>query len=108
MNAEHDSHDAASVSSSEEFIQLLTKYVTYAAPHLFALFQDPFREGNEGWVFAWGAAFDDSAVLFSPEGKFTGTFSSADTALKLFSHTQNLCLIWADPALCDQPAAITA
>lgn len=108
MNADHDDRDPAPVSISEEFIQLLTQYVTYAAPRLFALCQDPFRKGNQGWIFAWGAAFDDSALLFSPNGKFTGTFSSADTALTLFSRTQKLRLIWADPTLCDQPAAITA
>ena len=91
----------------EKFDQLLTKYVTYAAPRLFALCQDPFREDAEGWVFAWGAAFDDRAVVFSPDGKITGIFNSADSALDLFSRTQYLYLVWTDPTIFDQSDAIT-
>jgi hypothetical protein len=105
---DHTSENQAPLNYNEAFAKLLTKYVTYAAPRLFALCQDPFDEDAEGWVFAWGAAFDDSAVLFSPNGKFTGTFNSADSALDLFSHTQDLCLVWVDPTMCDQSDAITA
>jgi hypothetical protein len=108
MNADRNNHNPALVSNNEEFSQLLTKYITYAAPRLFALCQDPFREGNKDWVFAWGAAFDDNAVLFSPDGKLTGIFTSADSALHLFSRTQKLCLVWVDPTMCDQSDAITA
>lgn len=108
MNVDHDNCDLASVDNGEKFTQLLTKYVTYAAPRMFALCQDPFREGNESSIFAWGAAFDDSTVLFNPDGKLTGTFTSANSALQLFSRTQNLCLIWVDPTICSQPEAISA
>lgn len=108
MSIDHDNHDPASVNNSEKFSQLLTKYITYAAPRVFALCQDPWGEDAEGWVFAWGAAFDDSAVVFSPNGKLAGTFDSADSALDLFSRTQDLCLIWVDPTIYDQPDAITA
>jgi len=118
MTVDHgDDHNLAPANSGErqtlanyyeKFNRLLTKYVTYAAPRLFALCQDPFREDAEDWVFAWGAAFDDSAALFSPNGKFTGTFGSADSALDLFSRTQDLCLIWVDPTICDQSDAIAA
>jgi hypothetical protein len=103
MNVDHDNCDLASVDNGEKFTQLLTKYVTYAAPRMFALCQDPFGEDAEGWVFAWGAAFDDGAVLFSSNGKITGTFTSANSALDLFSRTQELCLIWVDPTVRSQP-----
>jgi hypothetical protein len=116
MTVDHgDDHNLAPANSGEpqtlanyyeKFNQLLTKYVTYAAPRQFALCQDPFREDAEGWVFAWGAAFDDRAVVFSPDGKLTGTFNSADSALDLFSRTHDLYLVWTDPTIFDQSDAI--
>ena len=107
MNTDHDNHDLAPASTSEKCIQLLTKYITHTAPRLFALCQDPWHEDTKGWVFAWGATFDDSTVVFSPNGKITGTFDSADSALNLFSCTQDLCLIWVDPTIYSQPDTIT-
>lgn len=108
MNVNHDNHDLASGGNNKKFTQLLTKYVTHAAPRLFALCQDPFDEDNKGWVFAWGAAFNNSAVLFRPNATLIGTFTSANSALNLFSRTQNLCLIWVDPTACSQSDAIPA
>jgi hypothetical protein len=117
MTVDHaDDHNLAPANNGEQqtlanyyekFDQLLTKYVTYAAPRQFALCQDPFREDAEGWVFAWGAAFDDRAVVFSPDGKLTGTFNSADSALDLFSRTQDLYLVWVDPTMYDKPDTMT-
>jgi hypothetical protein len=104
---DHASENQTTLSFNEKFDQLLTKYVTCAAPRLFALCQDPFDEDAEGWVFAWGAAFDDRAVVFSHNGKLAGIFNSADSALDLFSRTQDLCLVWTDPTICDQSDAIT-
>jgi hypothetical protein len=110
MTIDHDDHNLALVYNGEQqtladyyekFDQTLTKYVTYAAPRLFALCQDPNKH-DEGWIFAWGAAFDDSAVVFSPNKKLTGIFSSADSALDLFSRTQKLWLFWVDPTICDR------
>ncbi len=108
MGIDHDNHDLASGDNGENFTQLLTKYVTLATPRLFALCQDPWGEDPEGWVFAWGAALDDSAVLFSPNGKLIGTFNSADSALRILRRIKGLCLIWVDHTLCDQPDTIAA
>jgi len=108
VSIDHDNHDLTLVSNNEKFTQLLTRYVFYAAPRMFALCQDPFSKDAEGWIFAWGVAFDDSAVLFNSNGKLTGKFNSADSALNLFSRTQKLRLIWVDQsAICDQSDAIT-
>jgi hypothetical protein len=116
MNIDHDNHNLTSTNKSENqsfsnydevFTRLLTKYVNHVAPRLFALCRQ-YCEDAEDWVFAWGAAFDDNAVLFNPNGKLTGTFSSADTALHLFSRTQDLCLIWPDLTPCNQPDTTAA
>jgi hypothetical protein len=114
MNIDHDNHDLTSTNKSENqsfsnydevFTRLLTKHVNHVAPRLFALCRQ-YCEDAEDWVFTWGAAFDDSAALFSPNGKLVGKFISADTALNLFSRTQDLRLIWIDPTLRTQPDAI--
>jgi hypothetical protein len=116
MNIDHDNHDLTPANKSENqllsnydeaFTRLLTKYVNHAAPRLFALCRESCEDA-EDWVFAWGAAFDDSAVLFSSNGKLVGKFTSADTALDLFSRTQDLRLIWIDPTVRTQPDAIAA
>jgi hypothetical protein len=98
---DHISENQTILSFKEKFDQVLTEYVTCVAPRLFALCQDPDKHAGR-WIFAWGAAFDDSAVVFSPNGKLTGAFSSADSALDMFSRTQKLWLFWVDPTICDQ------
>jgi hypothetical protein len=107
MDIDHDNHDLAHVSNREKFTKLLTKYVTYAAPRVFALCQEPWGEDTKGWIFSWGAAFEDNAVLFSSDGKLAGICTSADSALDLFSRTQDLRLVWVDPTIYDQPDTIT-
>lgn len=43
-------------------------------------------------------AFDDgSAVLYRDDGRAIGTFTSAETALGLFSRCTDLRLVWIDP-----------
>ena len=116
MNIDHDNYDLTSANKSENrsfsncdevFTRLLTKYVNHAAPRLFALCRESCEDA-EDWVFTWGAAFDDSAALFSPNGKLVGKFTSAYTALDLFSRTQDLRLIWIDPTVRTQSDAIAA
>lgn len=85
----------------EEFSQLLTKYVALAAPRLFALCRE-YCQDAEGWVYLWGVAFDDCAALFHPDGTIAGTSNTADSALNLFSRTEDLRLVWVDPTLCHQ------
>jgi hypothetical protein len=109
MNVDRDAHKLALVNNNENqmfpnydevFTRLLAKYVNHVAPHSFV----PCRrycEGAEGQVFTWGAAFDDDAALFNPNGKLAGTFSSADTALRLLFRTQGLCLTWAGITSCN-------
>lgn len=116
MSIEHNNHGLTAATDNENqsfsnddevFMSLLVKYVNHAAPRRFALCRESCEDA-EDWVFAWGAAFDDSAALFSPHGKLTGNFTSADTALDLFSRTQDLRLIWIDPTSGTQPDAIAA
>jgi hypothetical protein len=92
---------------NEIFTRLLTKYVTHAAPRRFVLCRERC-EDVEDWVYAWGAALEHIAVLFRANGKIIGTFNSADSALNLFSRTEDLRLIWIDPTILSQADAIPA
>jgi hypothetical protein len=107
MTVAHDGHDLTPASVNEKVAQLFTKFVTLAAPRLFALCRE-YCKDDEGWVFSWGAAFDHIAVLFSPSGKITGTFNSANSALNLFSRSEDLRLVWVDPTVYNQSGTITA
>lgn len=116
MSADHNNHDITSISSyknhtpsdhDEKFTQLLIKFVSYQAPRLFTLCRESVEDAQD-WVFSWGVAFSDSAVTFDSDGKFTGTFTTADTALRLSSRVRDLRLIWVDPAVRIQPDAIAA
>jgi hypothetical protein len=117
MSVDHDNHDLEPAGNSEDqavpedyeevLTKLLTKYANLAAPRLFALCRESCEDA-EDWVFAWGAAFHDSAILFRSSGKLAGTFSTADNALDLFSRIEDLRLIWICPDISDQSDAIAA
>lgn len=99
MTVVHDDH--LPPLSSNEIDQLFTKFVTDTAPRLFALCRE-YCEDDEDWLFAWGAALVDIAVLFRPNGKIIGTFNSAASALTIFSRIEDLRLVWVDPTTINQ------
>jgi hypothetical protein len=78
-----------------------------AVPRLFALCRE-YCEDNEDWLFAWGAALTDSAVLFGPNGKIIGTSNTANSALNLFSRIEDLRLVWIDPTITSRIDAVPA
>jgi hypothetical protein len=107
MNVDHgncsletvDNSQNQEFSNHEKFTYLLTKYVSNAAPHQFALCRE-YCQDNEDWVFMWGVAFVDSVLVFHPNGKLVGTFTSPEAALSLFSRAYDLSLVWIDPTMC--------
>jgi hypothetical protein len=91
--------------SGNEIDQLFTKFVTDTAPRQFALCRE-YSEEDEDWLFAWGAALVDVAVVFDPNGEIIGTFDSAVNALDQLSGIEELCLVWVDPTLIGHAAGI--
>jgi hypothetical protein len=83
---DHTSNDQRPLSYNEKFVKLLTNYVNQTAPRRFALCRK-YCFDAEDWVYAWGAALPDNAVLFRYNGKLIGTFNTAESALRA-------CLTW--------------
>ncbi|KWX02504.1 hypothetical protein LI90_3547 [Carbonactinospora thermoautotrophica] len=93
-------------ATEEEYLAELRDISVSCAPRRFTLCEID-RELQDGWVFGWGLAFEDNAVLFRPgDHHVTGVFQSAESALRLFSSSRNLHLVWIDPE--PAPEAVTA
>ncbi len=84
-------------ATEEEYLAVLRDISVSCAPRRFTLCEID-HELQDGWVYRWGIAFEDHAVLLRPTGRqVTGVFSSAESALRLFSRSRNLRLVWIDP-----------
>lgn len=73
--------------TEEEFAREVAELVADEAPRLFALVQE-YGERVDGWVIAWGMAFDDHAEAVSVGRGLRGTFPSAERARRAFSRRQ--------------------
>lgn len=75
------------------FDRLVRELVEDTAPRLFALVEE-CGERDDGRVFAWGVQFDDRAALLTHSGRPMGTFQSAVSAQRRFSHLATMRLVW--------------
>ncbi|MGH3931654.1 MAG: hypothetical protein ACRDTF_16970 [Pseudonocardiaceae bacterium] len=80
-----------------EFAARLERLVANFAPRLFALVEE---EGDraDGRIRAWGMAFEDHAEVVGVDRAMRGSFSSADSAHRLFSRRGKTRLVWHNPA----------
>lgn len=67
-----------------EFAALLNTMVVTSAPQVFAVVQE-FGERLNGWVVAWGFAFDDRAEIFAVDDHSRMSLEKPENALHLFS-----------------------
>ena len=75
---------------------MLVELVNAFAPRRFAICEE-HGDRIDGRVFAWGLAFEDSALLCDDEQAYTGRFRSPDSAMRLFARSgRRLRLIWID------------
>jgi hypothetical protein len=81
--------------TEEEFAQEVAELVAEWAPRVFALVQE-HGERVDGWVIAWGMAFDDHAEVISVGHGLRGTFPSAERARRAFSRRAKIRLVWTD------------
>ncbi len=51
-------------------------------------------ERADGWILAWGIAFEDHAALVTVDGGGGGRFQSAESAWRAFSHRRKVRLVW--------------
>ncbi|MGH4019888.1 MAG: hypothetical protein ACRDT0_11750 [Pseudonocardiaceae bacterium] len=85
--------ELAPLCSEEEFAQEVAALVADGAPRLFALVEE-YGDRADGWVRAWGMAFDDHAEVVSVDRGLLGTFPSAERAHRAFSRRAKVRLVW--------------
>jgi hypothetical protein len=77
------------------FAGWMEELVRVAAPRVFALVEEIEDDrGRDGELIAWGFEFDDHAEVVGIDGGMRGTFTSAQSAVDLFSRRAKLHLIW--------------
>ncbi|WP_239308926.1 hypothetical protein [Frankia sp. Cj3] len=73
---------------------LLSALVHVTAPRLFAVVAEP-PDPADVHVVVWGLRFDDYVAVIGTDGKVSGSFSSLDRALWLFSYLDAaLHVVW--------------
>jgi hypothetical protein len=79
-----------------EFAALVEELVADCAPRLFALVEET-GERADGRIFAWGMALEDHVEVIGMDRSIRGSFESADSAHRLFSHCGKMRLVWYNP-----------
>ncbi|ORT46685.1 hypothetical protein [Frankia sp. KB5] len=77
---------------------LLSALVDVMPPRLFAIVAEP-PDPTDIHVVAWGLRFDDQVAVVGIDGQISGSFSSLDRALWLFSYVDaTLRVVWHSPS----------
>lgn len=98
---ERPSHDEP-LCGEEEFAQEVHELVADEAPRVFALVEE-YGERVDGWIVAWGMAFEDHVEVVGMNGLRLHT-TSAQRAQRAFGRRRTIRLVWTDPAR--QPAQV--
>lgn len=102
----HDSEPAEEVDPSvlvpfcgeTEFTELVDEMVADEAPRLFAVVQ-VYGEWVDGWIAAWGMAFEDHAEVVSVGGRTRLSLRSPERAVRGFGRRPDVTahLVWVNP-----------
>lgn len=85
--------ELSSLGTEEEFVTMLDELVADELPRVFALVEE-YGERADGWIIAWGMAFEDHARLVNVGGGLSGDFRSAESARRAFAHRRKVRLVW--------------
>ncbi|WP_433273127.1 hypothetical protein ACQPZF_18210 [Actinosynnema sp. CS-041913] len=98
----HRSVEQEPLCGEEEFASVLRELVTRDAPRVFAIVEE-YRVREDAWVAAWGIDLGDRAEVLCVEGGFRLSTESPDTALRLFSLTEDVTahLVWVPEVTAD-------
>lgn len=91
-----DVDDLAPLGTEEEFAAELADLVAGERPRLFALCEE-IGDRVDGWVVAWGLAFEDRAEVIGTDDRGRASCESAETALRMLGRRRRLRLVWCDP-----------
>ncbi len=87
--------DLPPIGTEAEFSAQLAELVASERPRLFALCEED-GDRADGWVLAWGMAFDDRTEMVGDEGSMRMSVASPEVALRLLSRGRRLRLVWCD------------
>ena len=78
-----------------EFTELIDEMVAEEAPRLFAVVQE-YGERVDGWVAAWGMAFEDYAKIVGLDSHVHVSLGSPERATRMFSRRPHITarLVW--------------
>jgi hypothetical protein len=89
--------DEELLCSEEEFTQEVRELVAADAPQVFALVEE-YGERVDGWIEAWGMAFDDHIDVLGVNGGLHASLSSVERVHRVFSRRRKIRLVWTSPA----------
>lgn len=97
-SSEIDPADLTPLCDKAEFAQEIAELVADEAPRLFAVVQE-YGERANGWIVAWGLAFEDYAEVVRLDSTERLTLRSPERAVRLFSHGPHITanLVWVTP-----------
>jgi hypothetical protein len=99
--------DEEPLCREDEFAQEVRELVADEAPQVFALVEE-YGGRVDGWIVAWGMAFDDRVEVIGANGGLRMAFNSVERAQRAFSRRRKIRLVWASAAATHQPEQITA
>lgn len=87
-----------------EFAELVAEMVAGAAPRLFAVVQE-YGERSDGWIAAWGMAFEDHVEVVSVNDAAVTSLRSLEHAVGGFSDPPNITarVVWVNPDAATPP-----
>ncbi len=90
--------------SAAEFTELVAEMVAGEAPRLFAVVQE-YGERSDGWIAAWGMAFEDHVEVVSVVDAEVTSLRSLEHAVRGFSHHPNITarVVWVNPDAATPP-----
>ena len=83
--------------SEEEFAEEVRELVAADAPQVFALVEE-YGERVDGWIVAWGMAFDDHVDVLGVNGGLHASLPSVERVHRVFSRRRKIRLVWTSPA----------
>ncbi len=86
------------MGSEERFTAILDSIVADGAPRVFAVVQE-YGDRVDGWIVAWGMAFDDHAEVVVVDSGWRMSLQAPDNALYHFAGDEHCTprLVWVNP-----------
>lgn len=92
------------ICDAETFVALTETMVADLAPRVFAVVEE-YGERIDGWIAAWGMAFEDHADVIGVEGGTRMRLRSAEDALRGFGFGTHVrpSVVWVNPDAATPP-----